>query len=151
MKRLWFILVVALCAAQTGGSPEERLWHYRNLGKAYYENPTDQAKAADVFRKALDMNPASARERLNYGLALLRAGKTKEGVAELDKVQKQDPKLPHTWFNLGIVYKKQAETDKAISQFEQMIKLVPDEPISHYNLGALYKIKGDSERAVKEF
>src|SRR5207247_4042264 len=52
VKRLALILVVALCAAQTGGSPEERLWHYRNLGKAYYENPTDQAKAVDVFRKA---------------------------------------------------------------------------------------------------
>ena len=35
--------------------------------------------------------PHSARERLNYGLALLRAGKTKEGVDELLKVQKQDP------------------------------------------------------------
>src|ERR1700681_798240 len=142
MKRLLFILVVALCAAQTGGSPEERLWHYRNLGKAYYENPTDQAKAADVFRKALDMNPASARERLNYGLALLRAGKTKEGVAEIEKAQKQDPKIPHTWFNLGIAYKKDSQYDKAITQLEGMTRLVPDEPKTHYNLAVLYKLNG---------
>ncbi len=96
MKRLWFIVVAALCVAQTGESPAERLWHYRNLGKAYYENPATQTKAVDEFRKALEMAPQSARERLNYGLALLRAGKTNEGVAELERVQKQDPKLPHT-------------------------------------------------------
>src|ERR1700759_2819830 len=78
MKRLCFILVVALCAAQTGSSPDDRLWHLRNLGKAYYENPTTQAQAVDIFKKALDLSPKSARERLNYGLALLRAGKTKE-------------------------------------------------------------------------
>ena len=79
--------------------------------------------------------PNSARERVNYGLALLRAAKTKEGIAELEKAQKQDPKIPHTWFNLGIAYKKDSDYEKAIAQFEQMVQLVPDEPKSHYNLG----------------
>src|SRR5208283_1016421 len=150
MKRLGFILVVALCAAQTGGAPEERLWHYRNLGKAYYENPTTQIQAVEEFRKALAVDPNSARDRLNYGLALLRAGKTKDGVAELGRVQKQDSKLPHTWFNLGIVYRKEGEFDKAIPQFQEMTKLLPDEPVSHYNLGVLYKQTGRNEEAVKE-
>ena len=150
MKRLCFILVVALCAAQTGSSPEDRLWHYRNLGKAYYENPTTQAQAVDVFKKALDLSPKSARERLNYGLALLRAGKTKEGIDELLAVQKQDPNLPHTWFNLGIIYRKQGEFDKAIPEFQKMTELVPNEPVSHYNLGVLYKQTGHDDLARKQ-
>ena len=60
---------------------------------------------------------------MNYGLALLRAGQTKEGVAELEKAQKQDPKIPHTWFNLGIVFKKDGDYENAIQQFEQMVQL----------------------------
>ncbi len=150
MKRLWFIAVVALSAAETGASLEERLWHYRNLGKAYYENPATQARAVDEFRKALELAPQSARERLNYALALLRAGKTDEGIAELERVQKQDPKLPHTWFNLGITYRKQGEFEKAIPEFQKMTELVPDEPVSHYNLGVLYKQAGRNEEARKE-
>lgn len=150
MKRLCFILAVALCAAQTGSSPQERLWHYRNLGKAYYENPTTQIQAVGVFKKALDMAPDSPRERLNYGLALIRAGKTNEGVAELLAVQKQDPKLPHTWFNLGIIYRKQGEFEKAIPEFKEMTRLVPDEPVSHYNLGVLYRQTDHAEEARKE-
>ena len=97
------------------------------------------------------MLPDSARERVNYGIALLRAGKTAEGIAELEKAQKQDPKIPHTWFNLGIAFKKDSKYDQAIAQFEGMVKLVPNEPVSHYNLGVLYKLNGKADDALKQF
>jgi Tfp pilus assembly protein PilF len=130
---------------------QDRLAQARNLGKAFYENPTTQTQAVAEFKKALDMLPDSARERVNYGISLLHAAKTAEGIAELEKAQKQDPKIPHTWFNLGIAYKKESKYDQAIAEFEGMIKLVPNEPISHYNLGALYRLSGKPDEALKEF
>jgi tetratricopeptide (TPR) repeat protein len=78
------------------------LWRYRNPGKPFYENPTTQRQAVDELRKARDLAPGWAREIVNYGLALLRAGDTALGIAELEKAQKLDPKIPHTWFNLGV-------------------------------------------------
>jgi hypothetical protein len=129
----------------------DALWHHRNLGKAFYENPTTGPLAVDEFKKALDLAPDSARERVNYALALLRAGKTAEGIAELERAQKQAPAIPHTWFNLGIAFKKDSQYDKAITQFEQMVKLVPGEAISHYNLGYLYKITDRPADALREF
>ncbi len=132
-------------------SREERLARHRNLGKAFYENPTTQAQAVEEFRKALDLNPKSPVDRLNFGLALLRAGKTREGIAELEAVQRQDPSIPHTWFNLGVAYKREGEFDRAAAQFERMVQLVPNEPVSHYNLGALNKLSGKRERSVAEF
>src|SRR6266404_2137357 len=143
--------LLLLNGADSARIKDDEIWRHRNLGKAFYENPTTQVQAVDEFNKALELAPSSARERLNYGLALLRAGKTKEGVAEIEKAQKQDPKIPHTWFNLGIVYKKDSEYDKAIRQLEQMTKLVPDEPKSHYNLGAAYKVTDKLDAALKEF
>jgi tetratricopeptide (TPR) repeat protein len=144
------LLLLRSAAPQQVLSNEE-LSRYRNLGKAFYENPTTQNEAVEAFRKALQLAPNSAREQLNYGLALLRAGKMTEGVAQLEAVQKRDPELPHTLFNLGIVYKKQGEHEKAITQFERMVQLVPGEPISHYNLGTLYKLIGRQAEAVAEF
>jgi tetratricopeptide (TPR) repeat protein len=141
-----------IAAAPPSNLPkDELLWHHRNLGKAFYENPTTQYRAVEEFKAALDLAPGSARERLNYGLALLRAGKTAEGIAELEKVQKQDPSLPHTWFNLGIAYKRDADYARAQAQFERMIELVPDEPVSHYNLGTLYKLAEKPELAIRQF
>jgi len=144
-------LLLLRAAAPLQTASEEELARYRNLGKAFYENPTTQNEAVEAFRKALQLAPNSIREQLNYGLALLRAGKTGEGVAQLEAVQKRDPKLPHTWFNLGIVYKKQGEHEKAAAQFERMVQLVPGEPISHYNLGTLYKLTGRQADAIREF
>lgn len=137
-------------AADTHLSVEEQLWQHRNLGKALYENPTTQVQAVAEFQKALSLKPTSVREQLNYGLALLRAGRTKDGVAELEKVQKLDPSLPHTWFNLGIVFRKEGEFEHAITEFEKMVALVPAEPVSHYNLGVLYKQVGKVEDALKQ-
>jgi tetratricopeptide (TPR) repeat protein len=143
--------LLLLKGADSARIKEDEIWRHRNLGKAFYENPTTQVQAVDEFNKALGLAPTSARERLNYGLALLRAGKTKEGIAEIEKAQKQDPKIPHTWFNLGIAYKKDSQYDKAIAQFEGMNRLVPDEPKSHYNLAVLYKLNGKTDAALKEF
>jgi len=145
------LTLLLLPAVLFGAAPEEMLWHHRNLGKAFYENPTTQYEAVEEFKQALALAPDSPRERLNYGLALLKAGKVEEGIAELQKVQKQAPELPHTWFNLGIAFKKDSKYDEAIVQLEGMAARVPGEPVTHYNLGTLYKLTGKPETSLREF
>lgn len=145
----FFLIFAAILPAQQQ-SKEDQLWHTRNRGKAFYENPTTQNLAVEEFRKALALND-STRERLNYGLALLRAGKTDEGVAELKRVQAKDPSLPHTWFNLGIQHKKSGETAEALAAFQKMVQLVPDDAVSHYNLGTLLKIENKLSEALARF
>jgi tetratricopeptide (TPR) repeat protein len=139
-----------LHGASASREQQDLLWHYRNLGKAFYENPTTQKEAVTEFKKALELSPGSAREEVNYGLALLRAGQSQDGVAELVKAQQLDPSIPHTWFNLGIFFKKEGDFQRAIQQLEQMAKLVPDEPVTHYNLGVLYKLAGKPAEGLKQ-
>lgn len=137
---------------QPPGTPDQdRLLRHRNLGKAFYENPTTQAQAVEEFRQALELAPKSVQERLNYGLALMNADRRAEGIAELEAVQRQDPSIPHTWFNLGVAYKQKGEYGRAIEQFRGMLKLAPEEPISHHNLGVLYELQGDLDGAQREF
>src|SRR2546430_1671958 len=114
-----------LFAADIAPPADDRLWEYRNLGKAFYENPDTHLQAVDQLRTALQIAPDSVRERINYGLALLRAGRTADGVAELTRAQKQDPTIPHTWFNLGIAYKRNGDWDRAIEQLQGMLRLTP--------------------------
>ncbi len=145
------LAVLVLLGAGVTPGRQEALWRHRNLGKALYETPTTLAQAADELKKALDLAPDSFRDRVNYGLALLKAGKPKEGITELEQAQKQNPSSPYTWFNLGIAYKHDGRYPDAIREFEQMVKLVPDEPVSHYNLGLLYNLTGREPEALKQF
>ena len=155
MERRIALLVTLFAAAPLLSAPhlsrDDLIWQHRNLGKAFYENPTTQKEAVAEFRKALDLNPASVRERLNYGIALLRADSITEGVAELEAVQKQAPQIPHTWFNLGVAYQAQGNLEAAAAQFRGMLRLVPDEPVSHYHLGMLERQSGDLTAAVQDF
>ena len=145
------ILFIVLSASQAGPSIAERLATHRNLGKAFYENPTTQKQAVSEFKKAFDLMPNSARERLNYALALIRAGQTEQGIAELEKTQKQDPAIPHTWFNLGIQYKRRGDADQALVQLQRLIQLEPSDAITLYNIGVLQKIAGRMELAAAAF
>lgn len=157
----WVSAAVVACAvawwvqepaqAQAGAEAERALQEARNLGKAFYETPGSSQLAVEQLARALELNPGSAREHLNFGLALLRAGRREEGVEQVVAAQKLDRAIPHTYFNLGVEYKKAGEVEKAIDQFLQMEKLVADEAKTQYNLGALYKQVGNLRRAIEKF
>ena len=146
-------LVLALLLAACSKLRNQALLdEHRNLGKAYYENPATGQQAILEFQQALAIAPDSARDKLNYALALLKApGREDEAVKLLKEVQRQDPSLPHTWFNLGIYYKHRGDTQQAIAQFEGMLVRTPDEPIAHYQLGALYNSVGRRQEAQAQF
>lgn len=144
-------LCALLLAAEVAPPAQDRLWECRNLGKAFYENPDTHLQAVEQLRAALQLAPDSVRERINYGLALLRAGQTQAGMTELNRAQKQDATIPHTWFNLGIAYKRDGNWDQAIEQLRGMIRLAPNEPVAHYNLAAVLRSKGQTDAAREEF
>jgi len=71
MKQFSVLLALGLAGAAllSAAAPEapsqvDLLWHHRNLGKAFYENPTTQYQAVTELKAALDLAPDSARERL---------------------------------------------------------------------------------------
>ncbi len=150
-KDVKFGLLLLALVAWGQGLQGQSLDELRNLGKAFYENPTTQKEAVEVLKKAWDANPGSARERLNHGLALLRAGRNAEAVEELLAVQKMAPEIPHTWFTLGVEFKKQGEAEKALAQMLGAKRLDGREPIIRYNLGVLHKQLGDVEKSIAEF
>ncbi len=145
--------IALLLPAGCSRHPDENaLDRHRNLGKALYENPTTKGEAVKEFQQAHALDSNSAREKLNYGLALLRAGgHDQEAVKLLEQVQRQDPSLPHTWFNLGIWYKHQGDTNRAIAQFEGMLTRTPDVAVAHFQLGLLYRQVNRSADALKQF
>jgi hypothetical protein len=151
-----FVLIASFShPAQGAGQSRnvnEELWHHRNLGKAFYENPTTHPQAEDEFAKAAALSQ-SARDYVNYGLALLQVGKFDKAIEAFQTAERlerqQQPgaqRLLHIPFGLGIAYKKKSDISgltsdkqKAIEGFEAVIRVDPDEPMANYNLGLLYE------------
>ncbi|HUA21797.1 MAG TPA: FG-GAP-like repeat-containing protein [Bryobacteraceae bacterium] len=149
---LAFVACALLLTACSKPRNQEALDQHRNLGKAYYENPATQQQAVQEFQQALAIAPDSARDKLNYALALLKVrGREEEAIKLLQEVQRQDPSLPHTWFNLGIYYKHQGDAERAIAQFQGMLARTPNEAITHYQLGTLYNQLNRRQEAQAQF
>ena len=55
------------------------------------ERHGDLAHAVEKYRAALEINPRQDRYRYNYGLALCRLDRFREGIAELHEVLENDP------------------------------------------------------------
>ncbi|MEZ5362681.1 MAG: tetratricopeptide repeat protein [Bryobacterales bacterium] len=147
LKRVVWVLI-AVCSAGFFGckrgpkiDPETaaQLRELRHVGKALYESPGSSEQALEQLKKAHDLVPDSARDRLNYALALLRVARLSRAFAEPVLVSNRPSTLPHTYFNLGVEYKEGRRRAKAIEQFEKMAESTPDEAKVHYNLGQLYK------------
>ena len=68
----FLVLAIILAVACSKPRNQNLLDQHRNLGKAYYENPTTQQQAVQEFQQALAIAPDSARDKLNYALALLK-------------------------------------------------------------------------------
>jgi putative PEP-CTERM system TPR-repeat lipoprotein len=73
-----------------------------NLAWLYTES--GDPRSVDTARRAYEAAPANTQVADTYGWALVRAGKTADGIAMLDKAATLDPKAPGVQYHLAAAY-----------------------------------------------
>ncbi len=109
------------------------LQNYNLLGWGYSKQ-NNYEKAAHYFGKALELNGDDSDLRTNYGFMLYRAGKSQEGIQQIEESIKQNPDKPEAYNILGTVLSAEGRRDDAIRQFEKAIELKPDYAAAKNNL-----------------
>jgi tetratricopeptide (TPR) repeat protein len=85
------------------------------------------AEAAAAFRRALEIDPASASVRHNLATALLDSGDFSGAIAEAQRNLEQHPADAGSYDLIGRALAMQGKLDQAIAQLEQALRLSPDE------------------------
>ena len=111
----------------------------------------DLRGAAEVFRRALELDPESARARNNLGLVLARLNDPQGGKSELQKAIALDPKLALAYNALGIRYLEEGHVSEAREAFQQAIRINPQYAEAKNSLGTLYAKLGKNAEAVALF
>lgn len=106
--------------------------------------------ARKAIRKALSLDPNSARALYYDGLLQRRAGNTEQESADLSRVVKMFPESRDARRELGIFYYRQDDYPAAIEQFEALQKIDPDDLAAHYNLSILYRRTGRPDEAAAQ-
>jgi len=124
-------------------------------GKDLYKN-NDDKEAADVFEKAIRLNPDLADAHFWLGLtynALERKPEADEALKKAielyKKVVQADPRDADAYFNLGEAYSERHLDEEAARAFKQVVHLRPDDEEAYYQLGkALTRLAQYTEAAA---
>jgi len=108
----------------------------------------DSARSA--IRKALSIDPNSARALYYDGLLQRRAGNSKMEIADFRRVVEMFPESRDGRRELGITYYQKDDNASALEQFEALQKIDPDDLSAHYNLSILYRRMGKPKEAADQ-
>jgi Flp pilus assembly protein TadD len=124
-----------------------------NLGEAFAsldqcEDQWDWRRREEHFRRAIELSPSYSTAHQWYGAMLVRAGREKEGLAELRRAVELDPLGPSPNNELGFALYFTRQFDLAIRQCRQTLDMFPSYEMPYACLGFAYAGKREYPEAI---
>ena len=111
----------------------------------------DTARAADAYRKALELNPDNAEAHSNLGLILLRQHRRDEALAHFLKALEHRPDDARCHRNVGDVLVRQGKRQEAMARYREALRIDPAYTEVRINLGLLLLMTHRHDEARAEF
>lgn len=122
-----------------------------SLALALEATGADAGRVTALYQQALEIQPAAAEIRVNYGRFLEKGGRVDEALIEYQAAARERPNLVTAHFNLGTAYLRLGDTANAEVELREAIHLDPDHDQALGNLGLLYASSGRTEEAAGLF
>ena len=134
-------------AVRIGENPER----LNALAQALEQTGAAASEAERHYRRALELQPASADIRVNLGRLLDAQGRTAEALAAYRAAIREEPSLETAHFNLGTLLARTGDLGGAQAALGEAIRLDPDHADALANLAVLVAQAGDASRAGRLF
>ena len=121
-----------------------------SLGFIYFWSKRDLAASSREFERAIALNPNCVDAYHWYGNVLSAAGRTKEGLAYLNRAQELDPASPSIRADKGAELEAVGQRDEGVALLKQMEVTDPDFLSPHAYLAALYLSELDCSAFLNE-
>ncbi len=82
-------------------------------------------EGAELYRKALKIEPEMAIVWNNLGVAYMALGRPGDAMSAYRRAIKESPQYAMAYYNLGVVYDQQDQYDDAIESYQKAIELDP--------------------------
>ncbi len=107
--------------------------------------------AAAEFRQSLALNPSSATNHEKYAFYLIRTGRPRDAIAEIEQSVELDPVSGSTFHAEGFIYYFARQYDKALAVMRTVQGLKVSLPDWNFLLGDIDEEKGLHQEAVTAF
>ncbi len=111
----------------------------------------DFAAAAEEFRRASELEPESARARVNLATALAQLGQADLAMRELEVAIRLAPGNATALFNLGALHEQRGEWELAAERFAAAVSYEPDDAETRLRLASAQRRLGDLDPALANY
>ncbi len=122
---------------------------YKDKIDAGKEDFNTRDLAAEVSRKALELDSSLFEVRRARGLVLEVTGNYEQAIVEFEAAVKMNSNLADLHLALGRNYKAVDAYDKAVEQFNMAISFKPDDPDPYAELARTYLTVGEYAKGVQ--
>ncbi len=119
---------------------------YYELGLIYY-SLGDTGSTAEMFKRALQLQPDFVQALNNYGLILFNKKEYVNALGNFKRAVEKDPGHVRALAGVAACYQKLNDYGNAIVYYERAIQLSPANANFSSNLSALYSHMGDTAKA----
>lgn len=112
---------------------------------------SDPAKAADHFRRALEVQPHDLVAMINLGNAYAQIGQWDRAVGQFKMAQAARPDSPEVYAGLGKLYLDNGYSTPAVAEYQKAIQLDPRNDELLVALGRVYESRGEKDKAVDQY
>jgi tetratricopeptide (TPR) repeat protein len=141
------LLLLALLLPAAGFAQKEVRQYIRSGNRAARDSMF--VKAETDYRRAIDVNPASAIARYNLGNTLAVQNKAKEAMDEYltaAQTEKDKGRLAQIYHNIGGMYANGKDYEKAVAAYKESLRNDPTDDLTRHNLAlALWMLKNQQQ------
>lgn len=116
-----------------------------------YENQGKWPRAIHAYQRALTLDPALQKARLNLAYAHQKNMDFTQAVQMYQAAWRREPKNVHILNRLGFAYELGYKERLAIHAYRQAARLEPGHPEAHHNLALLYRKMGKNRLADQAY
>ncbi len=130
----------------------ELLFQQAEAARESARDETARQQAAELYRRALKIQPARGPAHVGLARVLLDLNDTDGALREVDAARHTRPSYPEASAVEGRIYRETGQTEEAIGAFNRAIREAHGfQPEAHVGIGRVYEDKGQYELAAREF
>jgi tetratricopeptide (TPR) repeat protein len=130
--------------------PSDQFTRLTNLGRSQLD-AGDAAKAIDLFRQALALNPTLPEAQLNLANAFLLANQSREAVEQAQQVLRVDANSAAAHYLAGCAYLRLGNSEEALKSLQQSHQIDPAVTALNFQLALAHERLGHNDEALQQY